>query len=166
MDALGAEPGECALVGDSVTDIQAARLARVHSIGYANEPGEHERFTEAGVGAIINSLADLALGLRARMANPANPVSIRSCYSFLYGFKGAPSARQADRSGHDRSMCETCTKERWTSRECHAMAAGVTGSLAAVGGSRARFLSRDSAPSRAAARRAVTPHPAAPRTPP
>jgi hypothetical protein len=43
------------------------------------------------------------------------------------------------------------------------MAAKVTGSLAAVGGSLARFLSRDSAPSRAAARRAVTPHPAAPR---
>ncbi len=66
VDALDAEPGECALVGDSVTDIQAARLASVHSIGYANEPGKRERLTVAGAGAIINSLADLALTLRAR----------------------------------------------------------------------------------------------------
>jgi hypothetical protein len=36
--ALDAEPGECALVGDSVTDIQGARLVSVQSIGYANEP--------------------------------------------------------------------------------------------------------------------------------
>ena len=61
VDALDAEPGECTLVGDSVTDIQAARLASVHSIGYANKPGKRERFTAAGAGAIINSLADLAL---------------------------------------------------------------------------------------------------------
>ncbi len=70
VNALDAEPGECTLVGDSVSDIQAARLASVHSIGYANEPGKRERFTEAGAGAIIDSLADLALRLRARVANP------------------------------------------------------------------------------------------------
>jgi phosphoglycolate phosphatase len=58
------------LVGDSVTDIRGARLASVHSIGYANEPGKREHFTAAGAGAIINSLADLALRLRARGANP------------------------------------------------------------------------------------------------
>lgn len=70
VGALDAEPGECALVGDSVTDIQGARLASVQSIGYANKPGKRERFTAAGAGAIINSLADLALRLRARVANP------------------------------------------------------------------------------------------------
>ena len=70
VDALAAQPEGCALVGDSMTDIQAARLARVHSIGYANEPGKREHFTEAGAGAIISSLADLALRLRARVANP------------------------------------------------------------------------------------------------
>ena len=53
-----------------MTDIQGARLASVHSIGYANEPGKREHFTAAGAGAIINSLADLALRLRARVANP------------------------------------------------------------------------------------------------
>ncbi len=70
VSALDAEPGECTLVGDSVTDIQGARLASVHSIGYANEPGKREHFTAAGAGAIINSLADLTLRLRARVANP------------------------------------------------------------------------------------------------
>ena len=70
VNTLDAEPGECTLVGDSVTDIQAANLASIHSIGYANEPGKRERLTAAGAGAIINSLADLALKLRARVANP------------------------------------------------------------------------------------------------
>jgi phosphoglycolate phosphatase len=70
VDTLDAEPGECTLVGDSVTDVEGARLASVQSIGYANKPGKRERLTAAGAGAIINSLADLALKLRARVANP------------------------------------------------------------------------------------------------
>jgi phosphoglycolate phosphatase len=70
VEALNAEPGDCTLVGDSVTDIQGARLASVHSIGYANKPGQRERLSEAGAGAIINSLADLALRFRARAADP------------------------------------------------------------------------------------------------
>jgi phosphoglycolate phosphatase len=66
VDALGAEPGECTLVGDSVTDVRGARLASVQCIGYANNPSKRERLTAAGADAIINSLADLALKLRAR----------------------------------------------------------------------------------------------------
>jgi len=68
--ALNAESRECTLVGDSVTDVQAARLASVQSIGYANKPGKRERLAAAGAGAVINSLADLVLRLRAREANP------------------------------------------------------------------------------------------------
>ncbi len=70
VKALNAEPSECTLVGDSVTDIQAARIAQIHSIGYANEPGKRERFTAAGAAAIVNSLADLALNLRAHRVSP------------------------------------------------------------------------------------------------
>jgi phosphoglycolate phosphatase len=70
IHALKAQPGECTLVGDSVTDSQGAHLANVQSLGYANEPDKRERLTAAGPGAIINSLADLALRLRARAANP------------------------------------------------------------------------------------------------
>jgi phosphoglycolate phosphatase-like HAD superfamily hydrolase len=58
-----------------VTDVQAARLARVHSIGYASKPGKRERLSEAGAGAIINSLADLALRLRAREADPVSSLT-------------------------------------------------------------------------------------------
>jgi phosphoglycolate phosphatase len=70
VNALNAEPGGCTLVGDSVTDVQGAHLASVQIIGYANKPSRRERLIAAGAGAIINSLADLALSLRARMADP------------------------------------------------------------------------------------------------
>ena len=90
VEALDAEPGECTLVGDSVTDVQAARLASVQSIGYANEPGIPERLAAAGAGAIINSLADLALRFRARVADPE-----LLQLSLLTTFKGAPPARRA-----------------------------------------------------------------------
>lgn len=73
--ALNAEPGECTLVGDSVTDIEGARLANVQSIGYANKPGKRERLGSAGADAIINSLADLALRLRAHVANPVSSLT-------------------------------------------------------------------------------------------
>jgi hypothetical protein len=59
----------------SVTDVQGARLASVQSVGYANKPGKRERLSEAGAGAIINSLADLALKFRARVADPAAPAA-------------------------------------------------------------------------------------------
>ena len=70
VDALAAEPGACTLVGDSVTDIQAARLASVHSIGYANEPGKRKGFIAARADAVISSLAELALKLRAYVVDP------------------------------------------------------------------------------------------------
>jgi phosphoglycolate phosphatase len=89
VETLDAEPGDCTLVGDSVTDIQGARLASVQSIGYANKPGKRERLSEAGAGAIINSLADLALRFRARIADPE-----LLQLSPLTTFKGAPSARR------------------------------------------------------------------------
>jgi phosphoglycolate phosphatase len=61
VDVLNAKPGECTLIGDSVSDIQAARLASVRSIGYANDPGKHERFTAAGAGAIIEAYPKFSL---------------------------------------------------------------------------------------------------------
>jgi phosphoglycolate phosphatase len=68
VDALSAEPDECTLVGDSVTDIQGARHAGVRSIGYANRPDKREQFATAQADAIIDSLAELALRLRAHAA--------------------------------------------------------------------------------------------------
>jgi phosphoglycolate phosphatase len=66
ITGLNAEPAECVIIGDSITDIQAARLAGIASIGYANRPGKHDDFTAEGATAIVASLADLVLPLRAR----------------------------------------------------------------------------------------------------
>lgn len=54
---LGAEPKDCVLVGDSVSDIEAAHAAGVAAIGYANKPGKRERFAAAD--AVIDSMAEL-----------------------------------------------------------------------------------------------------------
>jgi HAD superfamily hydrolase (TIGR01549 family) len=62
---LDADPAVTALVGDSFTDIEAAHSANVASVGYANKPGKRERMIEQRAGAVITSMADLALSLRA-----------------------------------------------------------------------------------------------------
>ena len=69
---LDAHPAESALVGDSLTDIEAAQRASVASIGYANKLGKLECMTQLRAGAVITSMADLVLSLRA---HPANDVS-------------------------------------------------------------------------------------------
>jgi phosphoglycolate phosphatase len=68
ITASDAKPDVCALVGDQVSDIEAAREARTQSIGYANEPGKVESFASAGANAIITSLTTLTLAIRARPA--------------------------------------------------------------------------------------------------
>jgi phosphoglycolate phosphatase len=65
IEKLAADPAATALVGDSLTDIEAAHRAGIASIGYANKPGKHEAMTNLNAGAIITSMADLALSLRA-----------------------------------------------------------------------------------------------------
>ena len=63
---LDAAPAATALVGDSFTDIEAAHSAGVASIGYANKPGKLEHMAQLQAGAVITSMADVALMLRAR----------------------------------------------------------------------------------------------------
>jgi phosphoglycolate phosphatase len=48
ITASNADPDACTLVGDQLSDIDAARLAGTRSIGYANEPGKADAFTDAG----------------------------------------------------------------------------------------------------------------------
>lgn len=57
---LGAEPGDCALVGDSLADITAGQAAKTKVIGYANKPYKAEVFNEAGADAIVTSMNDVA----------------------------------------------------------------------------------------------------------
>ncbi len=66
ITGLRAQPGECVLIGDSTTDIQAANRAGIASIGYANRPGKPASLTAAGATAVVTSLADLVLPIRAR----------------------------------------------------------------------------------------------------
>lgn len=58
--ALGVEPAQAILIGDSDFDMHAARNAGTRSIAYANEPGKAERLTEAGADAVTYSMAELA----------------------------------------------------------------------------------------------------------
>jgi len=67
---LDADPVSSTLVGDSFTDIEAAHRAGVASIGYANQLGKQKRMTELRAGAVIASMADLVLSLRAHRTNP------------------------------------------------------------------------------------------------
>jgi phosphoglycolate phosphatase-like HAD superfamily hydrolase len=64
------DPAAATLVGDSLTDIEAAQQPGVASIGYVNKPGKRERMTQLRAGAVITSMADLALSIRARTSNP------------------------------------------------------------------------------------------------
>jgi phosphoglycolate phosphatase len=65
VEKLAANPAATALVGDSLTDIEAAHRAGIASIGYANKPGKRETMTAINAGAVIGSMSDLALALRA-----------------------------------------------------------------------------------------------------
>ena len=62
---LDAEPSECALVGDSDTDVLAGRLAGVEIIGYATRPDKVDSLTHAGADAVTTELAEISTALRA-----------------------------------------------------------------------------------------------------
>jgi HAD superfamily hydrolase (TIGR01509 family) len=60
---LGAEPGDCVLIGDSLADIAAARAAGVPVIGYANREAKIQPFRDAKADAVVDSLGDIAVAL-------------------------------------------------------------------------------------------------------
>lgn len=66
---LDADPIATTLVGDSFTDIEAAHSAGVSSIGYANRSGKRDRMAQLQAGAVIASMADLGLAIRAWPVN-------------------------------------------------------------------------------------------------
>ncbi|WP_433263253.1 Imm21 family immunity protein [Micromonospora vinacea] len=71
LRALKVAPDAAVLVGDSVTDVEAARAAGVACIGYANGPGKAERLAAAGADAIVTDMTDLA-GVLARTRTPVS----------------------------------------------------------------------------------------------
>ncbi|TQS43728.1 HAD family hydrolase [Cryptosporangium phraense] len=61
---LGSEPGECVFIGDSMTDIEAARAAGVRVIAYANRPSKVELFRAAAPDALVTSMGNIADAIR------------------------------------------------------------------------------------------------------
>ncbi|MEO3874025.1 HAD-IA family hydrolase [Nonomuraea sp. B12E4] len=58
--ALGVEPEQAVLIGDSDFDMRAAQSAGTRSIGYASEPRKAESLIKAGAEAITDSMTELA----------------------------------------------------------------------------------------------------------
>lgn len=69
--ALGVAPGSCVLVGDSLSDIEAARAAGVAAIGFANRPWKVDAFATAD--AVVTTMGDIAEALSP--VSPVSPVS-------------------------------------------------------------------------------------------
>ncbi|MTD53873.1 HAD family hydrolase [Amycolatopsis pithecellobii] len=59
MRQLSVTADECVMVGDSVSDIEAAHAAATPAIAYANKPGKRERFQSHSPEAIIDTMTEL-----------------------------------------------------------------------------------------------------------
>jgi len=66
INALGVEPGQCAFVGDTVTDVEAAKRAGVHSVAYAKSPDRIPLLVEAGAEVVVESMRMIAEGLEGK----------------------------------------------------------------------------------------------------
>ncbi|MFB7254191.1 HAD family hydrolase [Streptomyces nojiriensis] len=53
-------PGLTVLIGDSLTDIEAANAAGARSIGYANKPTKEASLTDAGADAVVLGMREIA----------------------------------------------------------------------------------------------------------
>ncbi|MEU1883935.1 HAD-IA family hydrolase [Micromonospora rifamycinica] len=60
VHALAEPSNRCVLIGDSLSDIEAAQAAGVRVIGYANRPGKLEVFQAAGADAVITNMSEMA----------------------------------------------------------------------------------------------------------
>lgn len=65
IQRLPANPDECVLIGDSVTDITAARRAGTAVIAYANKPGKRQNFAPHRPDAIIEHMQAITHALRS-----------------------------------------------------------------------------------------------------
>ncbi|MET9650430.1 HAD family hydrolase [Streptomyces sp. NPDC006460] len=60
---LGVAPERAALIGDSISDIEAARTAAARSIGFANKAGKAKALSAAGADAVTEDMNDIARAL-------------------------------------------------------------------------------------------------------
>ncbi|MBL7260757.1 HAD family hydrolase [Paractinoplanes lichenicola] len=61
VKAVRSTPDRCTLIGDSLTDIEAARAAGVAVVGYANRPWKISAFAPAD--AVVTSMAEVLAAL-------------------------------------------------------------------------------------------------------
>ncbi len=71
LRALGGQAESAVLIGDSASDLEAARAAGVQSIGYANKAGKADKLAAAGAAVVVTSMIDLAASVRASHENGA-----------------------------------------------------------------------------------------------
>jgi phosphoglycolate phosphatase-like HAD superfamily hydrolase len=65
IKATASAPGDCVMVGDSVTDIEVARAIGVRRIDYASKPGKTDRLISAGAATLGSYTSELARGRQA-----------------------------------------------------------------------------------------------------
>ncbi|MEV6226936.1 HAD family hydrolase [Saccharopolyspora shandongensis] len=56
---LGVAPERCVMIGDSITDVEAAQHAGAKCVAYANKPGKREQFMKYQPAGIIGQMAEL-----------------------------------------------------------------------------------------------------------
>jgi HAD superfamily hydrolase (TIGR01549 family) len=61
--SIKADPAQCVLIGDSLTDIVGAQAAGMPVIGYANRPEKVAPFTAAGADLVVTTMAEIAIAL-------------------------------------------------------------------------------------------------------
>lgn len=59
ITARGTQPDRCVMVGDSVSDIDAATAIGTPTIAYANKPGKYEKLAARRPAAIVTGMAEL-----------------------------------------------------------------------------------------------------------
>lgn len=59
-EALDVKPAALVLIGDSTTDVEAARAAGVRSIGFANKPRKQSTLAEAGADVVVVAMDAVA----------------------------------------------------------------------------------------------------------
>ena len=104
VTGLDTQSSDCALVGGSLTDIHAAHAAEAHTIAYGRTSRDTDDLGDAGTGAIIASMADLALRLRAHPSNsPSNSELLQLSLRLQGRTFGAPGLTAPAVNGEGRT---------------------------------------------------------------
>ncbi|WP_256727045.1 HAD family hydrolase [Streptomyces acidiscabies] len=66
LRAMGSAPADALMIGDTPTDLEAARRAGVPFLGYARSEGKGERLREEGAEVVVSSLESVLAAVRKR----------------------------------------------------------------------------------------------------